>query len=224
MSAIGFNDSKINKLENLNVSRFASEPVIKENEKVTVSALQLSENVEISNNTEKGHILGNLDLSEKKAEALPEIDIKVEGRITFYTNAYGQKITALKTEDGISYNTFSNQGLSIILKDNFQKRDVLVFSAMTDKVPKNSSIYDNYFHIDGKAADSKIYFDKQHNFVIQLNNNEKLVLDGKDGQTILEGPFKIDFNPDSAGQDFKVNYTGSDIVKKFTSRGGNIKF
>lgn len=239
MSNLEFGDSRINSLTNLNGAKPISDVPIKENEKSTVSSLQLSEKLKISH-TLKGNAFTNLDLSDKKAEVLPEIEIQKDGKFTFYTNAYGKRITALQTDDGISYNTFSDQGLSIILKNNSGKRDVLVFSAMTDKVPNNSSIYDNYFYINDECSsnitfeakgkcDSKIYFDKHHNIVIELNDKndlppEKLVLDGKDAKTVIEGPFKIKFNPESDGRDFNVEYTGSDKIKRFTSRGGKIKF
>jgi hypothetical protein len=233
MSAIGLATTKLNNLADLKDSKPAASPENKEESRV--SALQLSEKVDLTG-TAKGISATTVSFAEPKAEPLPEVKVVKDGNFTFYTNAYGKKITVLDTKDkGISYNTFSDEGLAIILKDNKGKRDVLVFSAMTDKVPSNSAIYDNYFQANQECSSNvsfemsgkcsgKIYFDKNQNIVIEINEKNKIVLDGKDAKTVIEGPFNIKFNPGSDGSDFRVDYTGFDKFKRFTSRGGKIQF
>jgi hypothetical protein len=233
MTAVGSGDksSTIKRLLDFQDPPSAPNTAIKE--KVPVSSLQLSEKLQISG-TGRGIAATGIDFSDKKTDALPDIKIQESGSLKFFTNAYGKRITVMNTKDqGTSYNTFSDEGLSIILKDNSGKRDVLVFSAMTDKVPKNSAIYDNYFNVNAECSanvafelkgkcSGKMYFDKNHNIVIELNEKDRLVIDGKDGKTILQGPFKINFNPDRDAHDFNVDYTGSDKLRRQNSRGGKI--
>lgn len=221
MSGLGA-DYNVNKLSNLSLEKNVQVTVKKENENVTVSSLKSTEKLELSN-TLKGEAINNLNLVSENSKSLPKVTVEVDGAFTFYTNAYGNKITEFRKDTGTSYNTLSPDGLAIILSDNKGKGDVFSFSAMTDKVLKNSNIYDNYFKLE-QTGTSKMYFDENHNIVLELNSKDKLVLDGKDGKTVLEGPFKINFNPDSDGHDFKVTYTGSDNLKRHTARGGNFKF
>ncbi len=199
-------------------------PIDKKETKPSVDELKISEN------TEKGSVpVTSLNIDEQEKDitqvsenSLPEIRVQESSPFKYFFNAFGRQINTLKKEDGMTFTTMSEKGFSIILKQNDAKRDVLVFSNMSDKIPKNSRIPNVYFLIEGKE-NSNIHFDQQHNIVIELKNKEKLVIDGKDGITILEGPFKPNFNPETpGGTDFRVTYTGKGHLKANTSFGDKI--
>ena len=187
------------------------------------NALKQNETLDISSNSQKGHTILELNLTEKPSNVLPPVEVQVDGRLTHSTNAYGRTITALKQDSSINYSTLSESGLSIILKNNFDKRDVIVFSNMSNKISKNSLIPNDFFHVEGTEP-SKMYFDDNHNIVIDLKNKEKIVIDGKDGQTVLQGPFKLNFDENKVGDDFKVKYQGKSKLNEFRSFGDKIKW
>lgn len=202
------------------------EPTPVDNTKV-VQSLNIDEKVDIKENSKIGSAISSLSLDEnievKSENKLPPVNIRQDGKFEFSSNAYGRNMSSLQmSPTQKTTSTVSGKGLSIILKQNSDKRDVLVFSNMSDKIPNNSNIPNHYFHIDGKGK-SKMYFDDSHNIVIELKNKEKIVIDGKDGQTFLEGPFKLDFDPNARGSKFNVTHTGSNLPN-FKSLGDKIKW
>lgn len=222
MSGISANSNiKIQSLMSLTETKISEIPP--EN-RIKLDSLQLPEDKVSVNQNLKGSFSAELKLTDNSSNSLPPVRIKNDGDFTFSYNAYNRGINAHKEANGTTFNTLSKDGMSVILAQNNDKRDVLVFSNMNNKISKNSLIPNVYFYIDGKGK-SDISFDKDHNLVINLKNNEKIVIDGKDGQTVLSGPFKIDFNSESpAAKDFKVNYTGSGHLQKFSSLGDKIKW
>lgn len=191
-----------------------------------VESLSLEEKVNITENNKSGSAIASLSLdsvSETK-KSLPPVNIRQDGNFEFSTNAYGRNINSLQlSPTQKTSSAVAQSGLSVILKQNSDKRDVLVFSNMSDKIPNNSSIPNHYFYIEGKGK-SKMYFDDNHNMVIELKNKDKIVIDGKDGQTILEGPFKLNFDPNARGSKFNVDYTGNSKLANFKSLGDKIKW
>lgn len=156
---------------------------------------------------------------------LPPITREQSGRLTFTRNAHGQLITLLQKDNGSrTYTHSSERGLSFILNVKpDQTPDTLVFSHMGDGIKRNSLIPNQYFHLTGAHA-PEMTFDSDHNMLITLKNGEAVVVDGRDGETILNGPFQVTFNPSSDGHDFAVDYHGSQSLKKQVSRGDRIKW
>lgn len=162
-------------------------------------------------------------LSPTSSPNLPPVEVREDGRFTTYKNAYGLQITQMKMEDGITYNTLNDEGFSVIIKHNDDKRDTLAFSDMNDNIRKNSQIPNVYFHVRGQNQ-SKMYFNDQHQLVIDLSNGESLVFDAKDGKTLISGAFDIYFNPQESGQNFNVSYSGNKSLRSRITKGDRIRW
>lgn len=156
---------------------------------------------------------------------LPPITREQSGRLTFARNVHGQLITLLQKDNGSRTFTHSSErGLSFILNvkpDNTP--DTLVFSHMGDGIKRNSLIPNQYYQMTG-SHEPEMTFDNDHNLLISLKNGETVVVDGRDGETIINGPFRVKFNPNSDGHDFQVDYQGLQSLKKQVSRGDRIKW
>lgn len=151
--------------------------------------------------------------------AFPPIRTESFKNLNYFYNMHGENINVINKDDSKTYSVLFDNGLSLILKDNFDKRDTLVFSNMGDNVGKNSNIPNIFFHINGE--ESKMYFNKEHDLVVDLGNGEQLLFDGKTGD-MISGPFQLDFDPGSAKID--VKYQGSDSLSRYKSFGDNIKW
>lgn len=179
---------------------------------------------EVSVDNKQGNAITSLDFDNVKPEE-KEVKIEKDGNFTHSFNKYDITINELKLDDGKTASFNSKSGLAIMLRSHDNKRDVLVFSNMSDHVKNNSSIPNKAFNIEGTGK-SSIYFDKDHNIVIELKNKEKLVIDGKDGETVLSGPFSINYKPEETGANFysEIKYTGKNPPKSSTSKGDKISW
>lgn len=178
--------------------------------------------------SQRGPIPALAPVFQKSAD-LPPIEVEKRGNYTWYRNEFGVQITEVNFDEGKYYMTLSSQGQSIMLRQHDDKRDTLNFSDMNFNIANPSQIPNVFFHIPHAANTpdsphmSKISFDAQHNLRIDLSNGEHLLLDRKDGQTLLEGPFSVNFNPDQHGENFNVRYTGQDgHIQRFHSKGDHV--
>lgn len=153
------------------------------------------------------------------AQELPPVEVVKRGNYTYSRNAFGVQITAVKFEDGMYFTTLSDRGLSIMLRQHDAKRDTLNFSDMNPTIPKTSQIPNIFFHIQGEGV-SQMGFNKDHQVVISLTNGEHIVLSARDGETLISGPLRLSYNPPEGP--FDVQYTGSDPVKRYTSKGDRV--
>ena len=192
--------------------------------------LKTSDKITLNGISNASHFIDFVN-PEEEQNALPPIEEKVEplsnGKfLKISTNAYGVTINVMNTKpDRLTYQTLSSDGLSLILSNNNKgERDTLCFSEMGDNVPKNSMIPNTYYLVTGKSKESKMYFNKNHDIVVELRTGEKLVIDGKDGNTVKEGNFDIKLSQNHDGKGFIVKYTGNNSanMKKKTSFGDNV--
>lgn len=172
----------------------------------------------------QGNAISSLDFDNVKTEE-KEVRIEKYGNFTHSFNKYDMTINSLKLPDGETSSFVGKNGLSVMLRRNDNKRDVLVFSNMSDNVKHNSSIPNKYFNIEGNGK-SSMSFDKDHNIVIDLKNHERLVISGKDGEAVLSGPFSINYKPEDISSNFNsdVKYTGKNPPKSFNSKGDKINW
>lgn len=179
---------------------------------------------EVALDNKQGNAIASLDFDNVKTEE-KEVRIEKDGNFTRSFNKYGGTINELKLDDGKTASFTAKSGLAVILRTHDKKRDVLAFSNMSDHVKNNSSIPNKAFNIEGTGK-SNMYFDKDHNIVVELKNKEKLVIDGKDGKTVLSGPFSIDYKPEETGANFysEIKYTGKNQPKSSISKGDKISW
>jgi len=155
---------------------------------------------------------------------LPPIQVEKRGNFTYYRNAFGVQITQLDYPDGKYFNTFTSQGLAIMLRQHDDKRDTLNFTDMNFNIPRPSQMPNVYFHVQGESP-SRMSFNERHELVIQLSNGEQLTLDREQGQTPVQGAFSIRFFPAEMGENFNVIYTGPDTsIKSYKSKGDTVKW
>lgn len=224
MSGLSVNNSfNLNQVEKSSqTTKIGSSPAVVEQLEMPAETTKKDE---ISVDNKQGSAITSLNFDNVSKPAEQEVVINQEGNFTHSFNKYNMTINELKLPDGKTASFVSKNGLSVMLRSNDKKRDVIVFSNMSDNVKHNSSIPNKYFNIEGNGQ-SKMYFDKDHNIVIDLKNNEKLVIDGKDGETILSGPFSVNYKPEDISSNFSsdVKYTGKNQPKSFTSKGDKINW
>lgn len=208
--------TELKKLEFNKANETPSEPI-------QLKSLELSKDEVSLTDMKNGSVPTSINLTE--TESLPEVRINKDGRFTHSFNNFGMTINELDMGNARNFSVSLKSDLAIILKSNDNKRDVLVFSNMSDNVKKNSSIPNKYYHIEGTGT-SKISFDKDHNIVIDLKNKERIVIEGKEPNRVLEGPFSINFKPENIGDNFAsdIKYTGKSPLKSFTSKGDKINW
>lgn len=161
----------------------------------------------------------------KAAEVpLPPIEVVKRENYTYSRNAFGVQITQVDYEDGKYFFALSSKGLAVMLRQHDGKRDTLDFTDMNFNIPKPSMFPNVYFHVQGEPA-SRMFFNEQHQIVVELSNGEQLTLDRETGENVMSGPFSVRFNPDQMGESFDVIYSGADsTLKRYRSKGDTIQW